>query len=307
MSMQSVSSQFLAAAITRLASKQTYYTIRYLVDRDRTGDAFRAYAYFRWVDDWLDRETGSKHERLAFIKRQKELIEDCYLGLPSENVTAEERLLVDLIQGNGEKDSGLECYIQNMMALMSFDTERRGRLITQDELGNYTRWLATAVTEAMHYFIGHGCASPHNEARYLAVSAAHITHMLRDTYDDIAAGYYNIPEEIVGALGIDPLNPQGEAYREWVRQRVQQAQVYFEVGKDYLAQVENPRCRLAGYAYTARFESILNAIEQDGYQLRTDYSDLTSPADDLRMGWTALGQTFSLGRSGTLPHALSVR
>jgi len=29
--------------------------------------------------------------------------------------------------------------------------------------------------------------------RYLAVTGAHITHMLRDAVEDAEAGYYNIP------------------------------------------------------------------------------------------------------------------
>ena len=44
----------LATSITRAASKQTYYIVRFLVDRDRVPDAYQAYAYFRWVDDYLD-------------------------------------------------------------------------------------------------------------------------------------------------------------------------------------------------------------------------------------------------------------
>jgi hypothetical protein len=34
----------LAASITKAASKQTYYTIRMLVDRESVDDAYRAYA-----------------------------------------------------------------------------------------------------------------------------------------------------------------------------------------------------------------------------------------------------------------------
>jgi large subunit ribosomal protein L18 len=48
----------LAASITKAASKQSYYTIRFLVDRDRMDDAYRAYAYFRWVDDIIDDGAG---------------------------------------------------------------------------------------------------------------------------------------------------------------------------------------------------------------------------------------------------------
>src|SRR5512137_1215090 len=48
-----------ASSITKSASKQTYYTIRFLVDRERVDDAYRAYGYFRWVDDILDADSGS--------------------------------------------------------------------------------------------------------------------------------------------------------------------------------------------------------------------------------------------------------
>ncbi len=48
------SNQRFAEAITRFASEQTYFTIRLLVDRDHVEDAYRAYAYFRWLDDRLD-------------------------------------------------------------------------------------------------------------------------------------------------------------------------------------------------------------------------------------------------------------
>jgi hypothetical protein len=49
----------LASSITKAGSYQTYYTIRFLVDRERVDDAYRAYAYFRWVDDVLDADSLS--------------------------------------------------------------------------------------------------------------------------------------------------------------------------------------------------------------------------------------------------------
>jgi hypothetical protein len=264
----------LAAAITRAASKQTYYTVRLLVDRDMVDDAYRAYAYFRWVDDWLDQEQRPRTERLAFVKRQQALIDGCCRGkAPQAGLTPEEGLLVDLIQRDADANSGLQAYIRNMMAVMAFDADRRGRLISQRELEDYTRWLAVAVTEAMHYFIGHNCGSPCDQTRYVAVTGAHVTHMLRDALEDAAAGYYNIPREVVTANGIAPWDVQSQAYRDWVRERVSKARACFEVGSDYLARVENLRCRIAGYAYTRRFEVVLDCIEREGYVLRAQYPE----------------------------------
>ena len=59
MDRQFSASGHLAAAITKSASKQTYYTIWLFVDRERVADAFRAYGYFRWVDDILDAGSGA--------------------------------------------------------------------------------------------------------------------------------------------------------------------------------------------------------------------------------------------------------
>jgi phytoene/squalene synthetase len=297
-----------ASSITKAASKQTYYTIRFLVDRARIGDAYRAYAYFRWVDDNLDAPSGSgpvlseveASERRAFLERQKSLLEKCIRGEAPRDTNIQEKMLVELVQSDRGKNSGLRAYLRNMMLVMDFDVRRRGRLISQVELNEYTRWLAIAVTEAMHYFIGQGAFAHDDETRYLAVSAAHITHMLRDTYDDVRAGYYNIPREVLEANHIGPQDVHSEAYRAWVQSRVQLAREYFEAGRSYLARVHSLRCRLAGFLYTARFEWLLDTIEREGYRLRPQYDERKRVGTGLRMSWLALLSMTNLRGVGML-------
>jgi len=283
----------LAASITKAASLQTYYTIRFLVDRERVYDAYRAYAYFRWVDDWLDQDIRRKSDRIAFVNRQNALINNCYRGRWPDSVSAEEQMLVDLVAGDKETNSGLQSYIRNMMAVMAFDAERRNRLVSQSELAGYARSLAVGVTEALHYFIGHDSPSPQNEARYLAAEAAHITHMLRDTAEDNEAGYFNIPREFLRMNRISPLDVDRSAYRGWVQSRVNLARSYFRQGKAYLAQVKNLRCQLAGYAYTARFEGVLAAIERDGYTLRPNYREFKTMKAGAQMSLSVLLSIFA--------------
>lgn len=288
-------SQSLAAAITKAASKQTYYTIRLFADRDRVGDAYRAYGYFRWVDDVIDAETpegayaGTSPEKIAFVQRQQSLLEACYRGETPDKLCAEEWMLVDLIHHDTEKNSGLQSYLRNMMAVMRFDAERRGQLISQADLSKYSRMLGVAVTEALYYFIGHDDPSPHHPTRYLAVTAAHITHMLRDTYEDVETGYFNISREFLQTRGGAPDEITTQAYREWVRERVQLARLYFRAGRECTARVKNLRCRLAGFAYTARFEWMLRAIERDHYCLRPEYPERKS----LQAGMWMIGLTLA--------------
>ncbi len=296
-----------ASSITKAASTQTYYTIRFLVDRARIDDAYRAYAYFRWMDDVLDAASDSgpvlseveASERSAFLKRQKSLLELCIRGEAPRDTNLQEKMLVELVQSNRGKNSGLRAYVSNMMLVMDFDVRRRGRLISQVELKEYTRWLAIAVTEAMHYFIGQGAFAPDDETRYLAVSAAHIAHMLRDTYDDVRAGYYNIPREVLEANHIGPQDVHSDAYRAWVKSRVRLAREYFEAGRVYFRRVQNSRHRLAGFAYMARFEWLLETIEREGFILRPQYNERKSIGTGLRMSWLALSSMISLRGVGT--------
>ena len=269
------------------------------MDRERVDDAYRAYGYFRWVDDVLDAEapfgddTGSRSEKIAFVNRQKSLLEACYRGETPDDLSTEEWMLVDLVRNDTEKKSGLQSYLRNMMAIMIFDAERRGQVISQAELSGYSRALAVAVTEAMYHFIGHDDPSPSHEARYLAVTAAHITHMLRDALEDAEVGYFNVPHEYLQARGLSPQDVESRAYREWVCGRVELARMYFKAGREATAQVKNLRCRLAGYAYTARFEWMLRAIERDNYCLRAEYPERKSLRASLWMAWSTLTSMFA--------------
>ncbi len=70
----------LAQNITRAGSKQTYFTAQLLVDKNLVNDFYKAYAYFRWVDDFIDVESQSKDERISFVKRQRFLLDSQELG-----------------------------------------------------------------------------------------------------------------------------------------------------------------------------------------------------------------------------------
>jgi phytoene/squalene synthetase len=182
-----------------------------------------------------------------------------------------------------------------MLAVMAFDAHCRGRWATQHVLDQYTQGLSIAVTDALHYFIGHTDAPPQSASRYLPAMAAHITHMLRDTFEDVALGYFNIPCELLESNGIDPRAVQSQAYRAWVQHRVQLARSYFKQGARYLDQVPSMRCRIAGYAYMARFVGVLDAIEHEGYRIRPTYPEFTHLQYALRVGGSVALNTLVRG------------
>jgi hypothetical protein len=160
-----------------------------------------------------------------------------------------------------------------MMRVMAFDVERRGRLISQAELTDYSLALSKAVTEYMFYFFGHDQPAPQDPSRYHAVIGAHIVHMLRDMVCDINLGYYNIPGEVITSEKLTEEGLKDPAVRRWISERARLAHECFEAGRSYIASVKSLRCRLAGFAYLARFEWMLRAIERDHYCLRAEYPE----------------------------------
>jgi phytoene/squalene synthetase len=125
--------------------------------------------------------------------------------------------------------------------------------------------------------------------------------MLRDTYDDVRAGYYNIPGEVLRANDIQPWDMNSPAYCAWVEGRVGLARGCFQTGREYLSRVEEPRCRLAGLAYISRFEWLLDAIEAEGYRLRSRYSERKSLGTGLRMGLSIISSLLSSPRAERVP------
>ena len=290
-------SAILARSITREGSIQTYYTARLMVDKDLADDFFRAYAYFRWIDDVIDVTAESDEERLSFMSNQGKLIDDLYQHKPVPDLLPEEEILQDLINNDRGENSGLQSFICNMFAIIEFDARRKGRLISGEELNWYVNTLGKSVTEGLLYFIGNGNPYPDSENRYQAGIAAHISHLLRDTGQDNQDGFYNIPGEYLEEQDIERSDVNNPAYKDWVRKRVDSARVLFEDGKQYLDEVDVLRCKIVGYWYCTRFEVVLDTIEKDGYLLREEYNERRQVGTWLKIIW--------LGISLSIKHLLS--
>lgn len=263
----------LARSITWASSKQSYLTARLLADRRLVDDCLRAYAYFRWADDQIDIALPSGSERTAFIARQKSLVERLCQGERPPDLQPEEAMLADLMAHNPAPDSGLCSFIHNFMEVIAFDASRQGKLPSRGELSAYTTRLATAVMDGIQYFIGNDHFYPRTHNRTLAVRGAHITHMLRDMLDDIPAGLVNIPVEYLQAHDLDIKDLNSEGFRRWVRGQVELARTCFQEGKKYIDSLDVLRCKLAGTWYCARFECVLDLIQQGDYQLRSEYPE----------------------------------
>ena len=112
--------------------------------------------------------------------------------------------------------------------------------------------------DAIGYFIGHDSRISGGRRRALqAVVGAHIIHMLRDTADDLAAGYFNVPRSVLEAHHLAPSDVHHPAYRRWVRDRIASRPPMLRGWQGLHAPRRLPAGLLAGLLYCARFEVVL--------------------------------------------------
>ncbi len=282
----------LSRTITRNGSKQSFYSLKFMADKDLINNALGAYAYFRWVDDFVDDVSQSDVERDSFIKRQKGLIDMLYQHKSPTSLCPEEEILDRLIKSDRGDNSKLQSYLRNMMAINEFDVHRKGRLITQKELDWYSSCLATAVIDHLQYFICHDYPYPATHGRYVAAIGAHVAHMLRDMLADISNGYINIPREYLEAHKITPHDIYTTPFLAWVKERVTLARQLFAEGKLYLDALGALRYKIVGYWYCTRYDSLLDAIEREDYALRHEYRERHKPATWLKLVWLGNSITF---------------
>jgi phytoene/squalene synthetase len=264
-------SALLARSITCASSKQSFLTAKLMVDKGLKDDCYRAYGYFRWVDDIVDVECVSRVERVAFMNRQLKLAETLYYGVSPVGLGPEEEMLADLIHHDHTNSPLLYSYITNFLAIIAFDADRKGHVITHAELDWYANTLGKAVTDGIQYFVCNGHPYPDSADRYAAATAAHITHMLRDYYEDIPDGFINYPRERLTENHKNAPDMTQPEFKEWVQARVELARQLFSAGKIYLDSLPVLRCKIVGYWYCARFERILDQILADDYALRPVY------------------------------------
>lgn len=234
-------------------------------------DAYKAYAYFRWLDDQIDKYITTKSKRLNFIKRQKRIIENAYNRLPQSDLRTEERIVVELIDSDNKPVSKLRSFIQNFFSIIEFDSYRKGKYISRKELDWYSRRLGIAVTDCIQHFIGHGANYSSSKYQYLAATGAHIIHMLRDYSEDIPEGFINIPKEYLDKYQVKINEFRHPAFKAWVKERIILAGRNFILGKKYIEQLPVLRCKIAAYLYCSRFEWLIDKIEKDNFILRETY------------------------------------
>lgn len=224
------------------------------------------YSYFRWLDDFVDERSRSERERREFISGQDSVIR----GLYRSRSTDRNGLIGRIVQHDLDGGCRLKPLILTMLDTFRFDLKRANRVVSFDELQDYSRNLGSAYAGLLLCFVEP--TYKRQEEDSLLAHACHLVHMLRDFEKDRKLGYINISQEEMEEHNIRLSQIEDERFEEWLKDRIKTIQRYFLKGKAKLN--ENPvlRLKLIGHLYCFRYETVLRQIREAGYRLKDSYS-----------------------------------
>jgi phytoene/squalene synthetase len=169
-----------------------------------------------------------------------------------------------------EHDKRGNCYLQRhvleMLSALQFDSKRRHQISSKDELDLYSTLLGRAYTNFILSFISRS-VNGKDSAVHLAGYAAHKAHILRDFYQDISMGYYNISNEELMKHGYLKDQLLSADLRPWVFDVVQESYENFKCGLKGIMQLEDLRCRFIGLLISVQYLYVLERIKCNDYVL----------------------------------------
>jgi len=279
-----------ATATTKQHNPTAYLLSNLLHDKGMTPIFCLVYAYFRWLDDYIDESGTESFLCRQMVASQKELLVEAYSDPRMSASSIRESMLVTVANFDKSRRMLLKTSIFDMFSALECDSYRRGTVVSSKELAQYSYWLGRSYTKALQACIAYPYEYPDHGYKYYAGVGAHITHIVRDLFEDLAMGYINISKEDIRRYSIDIRCPTATSLRAWTQKTVLSARKYLNWGKLYLNTLPIFRCRLMGYLYCSRYEMVLDAIEDANYDLSMNRSE------SVRKGkyyWQAISNAIS--------------
>jgi len=176
------------------------------------------YAYFRWFDDIVDSLRLHPEESRFIINRQKRFLSELYSEEPPEEISTEELFLAHLVRFDRTQGKNLRQDLENLVGSMEFDADRRGKVISSQELEQYIDDnvipyvnIASSILNVKDF--------PKQDLIEIA-RAGFVVNYLYDLREDLTLGYINISSEEIEQYEIYLENPDSREVQSWIRDKM---------------------------------------------------------------------------------------
>lgn len=208
------------------------------------------YAYLRCIDNTIDKVVD-RATSLELMAAQRQFIAEAYDDtLDTGEVVAPGRYGLPFFVWDKDRGSPLRAQIEAFLDTMEFDTRRRGKVPSAEDLDDYFLRTGRAFLRCLAYFatgkpdLPEPCLDLGSRA-YLCADA------LMDLEEDLGVGLINIPPEVVDEYAIDLAQPEPGLER-WRPVRAAEVLEYFKQARDTVPLIDKLSMRILYRHYLAR-------------------------------------------------------
>lgn len=177
-----------------------------------------SYTYLRYLDDKIDNPSTSISEAKFLVATVRNKINH-FMTHNDFIIEANIDLLLKdfLFYAQSHKPTLIVNFL-NILDSFEFDIARIGKLISKDELDNYSFQMGGSFIN----FISHFLEIPEQKIIPISniASLSCQAYMLKDYFEDIERGYINIPKEDISSFNLDISNVLSDNFSIWVSREI---------------------------------------------------------------------------------------
>jgi len=267
-----------AMEIAKRENKLAYFLAKNLVAKRVRKMAFLVYYFLRWIDDTLDQSYSSKIQKTKFLKKERKIIENIFIGKKVENLNEYETGISLMKKFDKKIALKMKKYVLDTY-LIAFELElKRPRIVTKKWLSKYTYYIGGSFAN-----IGILILNPDADAKMMngisktAASASDLAHLLRDFRKDIKNKQINISKEDIKKFGINinEISENSQEIRNFAKSQVNQIYKLFSSGEKYIKSMPNLKLKLAATLFASKYKFVLAKIRNRDYNLFSNYDSST--------------------------------
>lgn len=264
-----------AEKVTQENRPETLFFLRYLWNREEVSIFTLIYAYFRWLDDYVDLSPIHRKDKIRFVDQQWAFWRKQYRYKYNTEVSSSiySSILRWIVIYDLERHCVLHKQINRLFNAIMYDAKRQYNLEPEDALIRYSFDIGGAYTTILRILSKADAISGYEaKSTENAGFASHQIHILRDFWSDIKLGFFNISKQDVDSYRFSLDQTCDSEIRPWVCKVVDRAQNAFDTGISAINSIHSLKCKFLLLFSLSPYLSIMESIIKNNYDLRCRYS-----------------------------------
>lgn len=258
--------RYLAAREICKHHARSFYFASFFLPSEKRYAAYAVYAFCRLLDDAVDENPGKEREG---IEQFQSTLDAVYRGEPISLPSQQQLLAIQAFAETAKRYAIPKAYFLDLAQGCRMDLQIT-RYQTWADLEKYCYHVAGVVGLIMSCVFGLSNDAAQQQAVQMG-NAMQLTNILRDVKEDWDKGRVYLPQEEMSRFGYSNHDIErgmvNDSFKDLMRFQIARARSLYQSGSQGLQYLENDGSRLTASAMAAIYSGILDAIEEQRYDV----------------------------------------